>query len=66
MNKRRQIIMDTVLDMDYSIVKEDMQFFGFETMRQYIDYLDTCYDHVKENELDGFAAQLIKDFSTRE
>lgn len=61
MNKRKQIIVDTMLNMDYSILQENMQYFGFKTLQQYIDYCNDCYAHVEENELDSFAAQLIKD-----
>lgn len=62
MNKRKQIIVDIVLNMDYSTLQENMRHFGFKTLQQYIDYCDDCYAHVGENELDSFAAQLIKDF----
>lgn len=59
--ERKQIIVDTMLNMDYSILQENMQYFGFKTLQQYIDYCNDCYAHVEENELDSFAAQLIKD-----
>lgn len=47
--------MEIVLSDNIWHVQENMQHFGFETIQQYIDYLDSCYCHVSNMNWDIFA-----------
>lgn len=62
MNKRKQIIMEIVLSDNIWHVQENIQHFGFETVQQYIDYLDSCYGHVSDMNWDIFREEFLHDY----
>lgn len=60
MSERKQIIVDTLLYINFSDIQEDMGIFGFTKLQQYVDYLDDCYSYVTN--LNHFRERLLADF----
>ena len=60
MDERKQLITKILLGMDFKILQENISYFGFKTLQEYIDHCDRCYSHITK--LDSrFAKQFTED-----